>query len=99
MNTRLTTSSQRRTQSPSARTASRCSKSSSLWRFWLVLAALGEVMRMAGQAARLTEDETQQDCSLFSVMDELACGRLFRPSINRRSIHRPIRRGVFDLDR
>jgi general secretion pathway protein I len=38
------------------------------------LAALGEVMRMAGQAARLTESETQAQILTASVMDELASG-------------------------
>lgn len=38
------------------------------------LAALGEVMRMAGQAARLTESETQAQILAASVMDELASG-------------------------
>jgi type II secretory pathway pseudopilin PulG len=38
------------------------------------LAALGEVMRMAGQAARLTESESQAQILAASVMDELAAG-------------------------
>jgi general secretion pathway protein I len=38
------------------------------------LAALGEVMRMAGQAARLTESETQAQILAASLMDELASG-------------------------
>ena len=38
------------------------------------LAALGEVMRMAGQAARLTESETQAQILAASLMDELVSG-------------------------
>jgi general secretion pathway protein I len=38
------------------------------------LAALGEVMRLAGQTAALTEGETQAQILAASVMDELASG-------------------------
>ena len=85
MNMLLTTSSQRRTQSPSANAGfTLLEVILSLAILAGSLAALGEVMRMADQAARLTEDETQRKILAASIMDELVCGA--RRSDGRHSI-------------
>ena len=50
------------------------------------LAALGEVMRLAGQNAVLTEGETQAQILAASVMDELVSGARQLSSVSQASL-------------